>query len=90
MKDCMLTMHLGTNESARDVQVNGAPDLRAAIAHAEMILSPLRVDHGRGIVLELWRPALILEYGSDVVYREHDQPAETSMQVVTPKRGWDK
>ena len=80
MTDYMLTVRGGLG--FRDVQVNNAGDIREAIAVAEAVMRPRRVDHGRGGIGSAFNPAIVIDCESGDVESRHDREALTSMTLV--------
>lgn len=71
------------NAGARDVQVNNAPSIHAAIKVAE-VQTGCRVDHGRGGILPEFDPAMIIDYATGDIAIRHDRAAAVSMQITNP------
>lgn len=84
MTDYMLTVY-AAGTGARDVQVNRAPDMHVAIAVAEKATG-CRVDHGRGGILPLFDPSIVIDYPTGDVAQLHDREARESMQIVRGAR----
>ena len=78
MPDFMLTV---IGAGPRDIQVNGAADIREAIRLAEQ-LTHARVDHGRGCIGSKFDPAIIIDAQTGDVTEIHVKPALDSMTIV--------
>lgn len=80
MTDFMLTTY-AVGLGARDVQVNGAADIREAIAVCEKVTG-CRVDHGRSGIGSAFDPGVVIDVATGAVTERHDREALTSMTVV--------
>lgn len=79
MPDFMLTVVTGLG--ARDIQVNGAADIREAIDIAERE-TRWRVDHGRGGIGSKFDPAIVIDAETGEVTKRHDRNATLSMTIA--------
>lgn len=88
MPSFMLTV-VAQDVGGRDVQVDGASDIREAMALAESVTG-CRVDHGGGGAgwvasdYQHWHPSISIDAESGLVVHHHDTPATISMTIARP------